>query len=181
MIFVMHVAFSLLFVAVVAVAASTELAGGPLGSSVGFNVMGLGQAVSILSGPMPYTVVVGDTLFDIALRFNVSLACLKSINPQINDPDLIFPGQIITIPSAEAEIPYKVVNGDYFEAIAIRFGVTLEDLEKANPQVTNPYLINPGDILYVPNVCGSNTHSSAVFPCGDAFYHLDMVSYIFQF
>jgi tyrosinase len=39
----------------------------------------------------------GDTLTGIANRFGVSLAALEAANPQIADPDRIFPGQIITI------------------------------------------------------------------------------------
>ncbi|WP_088554756.1 PGRP and LysM peptidoglycan-binding domain-containing protein [Calderihabitans maritimus] len=47
---------------------------------------------------MQYVVQPGDTLSSIARRFNISLALLIAANPQISDPDLIFPGQIINIP-----------------------------------------------------------------------------------
>ncbi len=49
-----------------------------------------------------YTVREGDTLFFIARRFNVSLDQLIAANPQIKNPDLIFPGQQICVP---AEVP----------------------------------------------------------------------------
>jgi LysM repeat protein len=162
-------------------ASTAQLVGGPLGVSnakAGFNVMGLGQTVSVLSDPSAYTIVAGDTLYNIASSFNVSLACLESSNPQITDPDLIFPGQNIIIPSSEEIISYKVMEGDYLAAIAAQFGVTLGDLEQANPQIADPNLIYPGDIMNVPNVCSSNVKSNALFPCGDAFYHLDMVSIV---
>lgn len=45
-----------------------------------------------------YTVQKGDTLFNIARRFNISLEQLLRSNPQIKDPDVIFPGQQICIP-----------------------------------------------------------------------------------
>jgi len=40
----------------------------------------------------------GDTLSDIAQRFGVGLQALIAANPQISNPDRIFPGQVINIP-----------------------------------------------------------------------------------
>ena len=48
-----------------------------------------------------YTVVPGDSLFTIANRFGVSLQALMAANPQITNPNLIFPGQVICIPGAQ--------------------------------------------------------------------------------
>src|SRR5690554_1930005 len=79
-----------------------------------------------------YTVMAGDTLFFIAQRFGVSLSALIAANPQIADPDLIFPGQVICIPMEATPVPpcpgptYTVVQGDTLFTIAQRFGVTLE-------------------------------------------------------
>ena len=46
-----------------------------------------------------YTVQSGDTLFNIAVRFNVPLNSLIAANPQIANPNLIFPGQQICVPA----------------------------------------------------------------------------------
>jgi spore coat assembly protein SafA len=46
-----------------------------------------------------YTVQTGDTLFNIARRFNIDLESLIAANQQIENPDLIFPGQRICIPT----------------------------------------------------------------------------------
>ncbi|MCR3921493.1 MAG: DUF3794 domain-containing protein [Firmicutes bacterium] len=58
--------------------------------------------VSCDVGPTPsvtiYVVQPGDTLFKIAQRFNVSLQAIEKANPQITDPNVIFPGQQIFIP-----------------------------------------------------------------------------------
>ena len=53
-------------------------------------------------GPQPktYTVKSGDVLSRIARAHNVSLAHLVQANPQIKDPDRIYPDQILTIPAA---------------------------------------------------------------------------------
>jgi len=50
------------------------------------------------SGTSGYTVQSGDCLWTIAQAHGVSLSALESANPQIANPDLIYPGQHITIP-----------------------------------------------------------------------------------
>ena len=50
------------------------------------------------SGPSTHTVQPGDTLSEIAERHGVALAELIAANPQISNPDLIFPGQEIHLP-----------------------------------------------------------------------------------
>ncbi|BCV21414.1 SafA/ExsA family spore coat assembly protein [Moorella sp. Hama-1] len=103
-----------------------------------------------------YTVKSGDTMYFIAQRFGVHLNDLIAANPQIPDPNLIYPGQVICIPVKPSPGPcpggflYAVQSGDTMYFIAQRFGVSLEALIAANPQVTNPNLIYPGQVLCVP-------------------------------
>jgi uncharacterized protein (TIGR02594 family) len=52
-----------------------------------------------------YTVRTGDTLSRIAQRYGVSLQQLLQSNPQIEDPDLIYPGQKINVPSSHPPAP----------------------------------------------------------------------------
>ncbi|KAF1085308.1 Spore coat assembly protein ExsA [Sporotomaculum syntrophicum] len=47
---------------------------------------------------MTYRVQAGDTLFTIAKKFSVTLDNLIAANPQVNNPELIQPGQLIYIP-----------------------------------------------------------------------------------
>ena len=54
----------------------------------------------MLTRRFSYIVEDGDTLFSIALKFNVPLDFLKEIN-NIENPDLIYPEQIIEIPVTE--------------------------------------------------------------------------------
>lgn len=44
----------------------------------------------------------GDTLSGIAQEFGISLSDLEAANPQITNPDLIVPGQVINIPGPES-------------------------------------------------------------------------------
>ncbi len=46
-----------------------------------------------------YTVQPGDTMFSIAQRFGVSLQALINANPQVTDPNVIFPGQQLCVPT----------------------------------------------------------------------------------
>ncbi|MDN5364373.1 MAG: hypothetical protein PWQ91_1435, partial [Eubacteriales bacterium] len=47
---------------------------------------------------------------------------------------------------------YTVQPGDTMFLIAQRFGVSLDDLIAANPHISDPNLIFPGDVLCVPGV-----------------------------
>ncbi len=50
------------------------------------------------SAPLRYIVRQGDTLWHIASSHQVELAALVAANPQIKNPNLIFPGQEVYIP-----------------------------------------------------------------------------------
>jgi spore coat assembly protein SafA len=101
-----------------------------------------------------YVVRPGDTMFLIARRFNVNLQLLIRANPQVPNPALIFPGQILCIPVNVPACPngfiYTVRPGDTMFLIAMRFNISLSSLIAANPQIMNPALIFPGQNLCVP-------------------------------
>ncbi len=50
-----------------------------------------------------YTVAKGDSLWKIAVRHEIGLSEIKAANPSIKNYDLIYPGQIINIPTVDAE------------------------------------------------------------------------------
>ncbi len=51
-----------------------------------------------------HTVVSGDTMWKIAVKYEVGVSEIKNINPHIVNPDLIYPGQIINIPTADSKV-----------------------------------------------------------------------------
>ncbi len=115
---------------------------------------------------MAYTVRSGDSMSAIAARHNVALNALIKANPQVKNPNLIYPGQSLNIPgrkddfvpapstpsgtSANGATSYTVRSGDTMSGIAARHGVTLAALVAANRHITNANLIYPGQKLTIP-------------------------------
>ena len=72
----------------------TEIAAG--GKEEGGSAGGASQPAPSYSGT--YVVRKGDTLWGIAGRYGVALADLIAANPQIKNPNLIYPGETVVIP-----------------------------------------------------------------------------------
>ena len=71
-------------------------------------VLSIAMLVAILavnvSAATSYTVVSGDSLWKIAVRYQVGLSEIKQANPQIKNPDLIYPGQVINVPTTDSGV-----------------------------------------------------------------------------
>ena len=50
---------------------------------------------------------------------------------------------------------HKVVKGDTMWKIAVKYEVGLSEIISANPQITNPALIYPGQVLNIPTISSS--------------------------
>ena len=72
----------------------TEIAAG--GTEEGGSAGGASQPAASYSGT--YVVRKGDTLWGIAGRYGVALTDLIAANPQIKNPNLIYPGETVVIP-----------------------------------------------------------------------------------
>lgn len=57
-----------------------------------------------VSAATTHTVVSGDTLWKLAVKYEVGVSELKSANPQIKNFDLIYPGDKITIPTLDSKV-----------------------------------------------------------------------------
>ena len=51
-----------------------------------------------------HTVVSGDSMWKIAVRYEVGLREIKDSNSHIKNPDLIYPGQIINVPRTDDSV-----------------------------------------------------------------------------
>lgn len=177
---------------------------------------------------MTYIVQTGDTLYQIAHKFNTSVNAIISVNPQISNPNKILPGQTLIIPDCTETCPllrqgdrgpavsrlqtllrialfnpgpingvfdprtlaallafqkshqelnltgvadqetwialgaqctsrkkvtnYTVRLGDSLFIISTRFNVTIQNILKINPEITNPNAILAGQVIKIPPV-----------------------------
>lgn len=96
-----------------------------------------------------YTVRRGDTLWGISRKFGTSINSIVTLNG-IENPNLIYAGEVFKIPSARSEqaVIYTVKRGDTLWGISRKFGTTVENLVKLN-SVKNPNLIYVGEKLII--------------------------------
>ena len=101
-----------------------------------------------------HTVAYGDTLGTIAWQYGTSVSRITDANG-ISNPNRIFPGQILVIPSGDPSAPYsgeprthKVQAGESLALIAARYGVTVDQIKEANG-ITNGNLIFIGSTLNI--------------------------------
>ena len=57
-----------------------------------------------VSAATTHTVIKGDSMWKIAVKYQVGLSEIKAANPQITNPDLIYPNQILNIPTTDASV-----------------------------------------------------------------------------
>ncbi len=56
------------------------------------------------SAATTHTVVPGDSMWKIAVKYQVGLSEIKAANPGISNPNLIYPGQVLTIPTTDSSV-----------------------------------------------------------------------------
>ena len=92
-----------------------------------------------------HRVVEGDTLFNIAKRYNVSVADLIIANNIKGNT--IQKGQVLRLAQAKPakthidKVSYTIRKGDTFKSISARFNINIDDIRRLNPDLNT---INPG-------------------------------------
>lgn len=96
-----------------------------------------------------HIVQAGETLQTIAARYGTTWQAIAAANA-LSNPNQIFVGQRLVIPSAPAQPRYYTVQrGDTLFSIATRYGVTIQALSVAN-SLANPNQIFVGQRLVIP-------------------------------
>lgn len=105
-------------------------------------------------GTFAYTVKPGDTIYNLAVKYNTTVEDIIRVNPGIN-PDNLRVGQRICIPRTVTPPPecdglyYVVRPGDTFYSIAMMYNISVEALIKANPGV-DPNNLRVGQLICIP-------------------------------
>lgn len=135
-----------------------------------------GPVFAKTDGTVDYPVKGGETLTSIAKRFGLTVEKILMANPDLKDQNLIYTGQVIVLPTGRSEggvlkdqrifvwqrekdgarverdeHMYLVKNGDSFIGIARSYGISLEKLLAANPQVDDVGKLYRGELLHIPD------------------------------
>ena len=60
--------------------------------------------VPVGASDLSHTVVRGDTMWKLAVKYEVGTSEIIQANPQVSNPDLIYPGQVLTIPQISSAV-----------------------------------------------------------------------------
>ena len=113
-----------------------------------------------------YVVKKGDTLYDIAFKYGVSVKEIKEANNLNSDTLQI--GQLLDIPQkSSGEINYIVQKGDNLYTIANKYDVSVGDIKKLNNLQTDTIQI--GQVLKIP---GSTNYNTYIVKKGDTLWDI---------
>ena len=110
-----------------------------------------------------YIVQRGDSLFQIAMRNDTTVAALRAVNESIQGTDVILPGDELFIPDCDVtptptvtrtalpagELTHTVKAGESLFIIARQYDVTIDDIVEAN-NLENPDRLFIGQVLIIP-------------------------------
>ncbi|MBC7254598.1 MAG: LysM peptidoglycan-binding domain-containing protein [Chloroflexi bacterium] len=102
------------------------------------------KTVSHIVGP-------GETLYQIARLYGTSVEEILAWNPTLRDPNYLVRGTTLLVPIGPGgrARTHTVRYGENLSSIAALYGVTVEDLMRANG-LTNRHLIYAGQQLIIP-------------------------------
>lgn len=117
------------------------------------NILSIGQVLKIPTKNIQvgdtelYQVQLGDTLYKIANKYNISVNELKILNGL--DSDILSVGQLLEVPSGLSLVnSYIVSSGDTLYSIAKNFDVSVNKLKEYNNLESN--LLSVGQKLLIP-------------------------------
>ncbi|MBX3053115.1 MAG: LysM peptidoglycan-binding domain-containing protein [Caldilineaceae bacterium] len=124
--------------------------------------------------PFTYTVGEGDTLFSIALKFDISPNEIVAANTLV-DPNSVFVGQELLIPGYQrtpatsgggtstaapgAPAIHIVQPGEFLSVIAEKYGISVDELVAVN-RITDPNLVTPGTELVIPGLTAAELEAA---------------------
>src|SRR5690606_25359486 len=106
-------------------------------------------------------------------KYGVELSKIIAMNPQITDPNALSVGMKVKIPTPPkpvdtplGEIVHKhvVVQGDTLWKLSKKWGIPLQSLVKANPQLKNPSVLLTGEVVNIPKPAADGAQSVPTEP-----------------
>ena len=94
-----------------------------------------------------YVIKPGDTLYNIAKRYNTNVDEIKRIN-NLNT-NMLKIGETILIPGTSNYQTYVIRTNDTLEGIALRYNTSVENIMKANNLLTDDVTV--GQIILIPS------------------------------
>ncbi|OZV67490.1 hypothetical protein CA834_11100 [Winogradskyella aurantia] len=122
-------------------------------------------SVNSQTGTIKHRILKGETVYRISLKYNVSIADIYELNPE--SKYIIKAGEILLIPqkkSSEKTVvkkspdDYVVTRGETKFGISKAYGISISELERANPFIKKG--LQAGHILQIPIKTVSNNKSS---------------------
>ena len=127
------------------------------------------------------TIVYGDTLSELAIKYNTTVSRLVELN-NIKNPNLIYAGNTLIVPVSSSSgssgnsdstntcsTTYTVQRGDTLSQIALNFGTTVTEIATLN-NIRNVNLIYTGQTLYIPTESCDMAHTLYVVKPGDTLW-----------
>ncbi|MFZ1683575.1 MAG: LysM peptidoglycan-binding domain-containing protein [Candidatus Zixiibacteriota bacterium] len=109
------------------------------------------SAAKSAGAPKVYVVKSGDTIWDIAKKFNTSASAIRDQNG-LSKSARIFIGQQLAVAPGESDatqvVIYKIRNGDTLSRIAQKYNTTIAKIVAANA-LNNPQALKPGDRIKI--------------------------------
>lgn len=75
--------------------------------------------------------------------------------PYVMFATAVLTGSLLTAPAKAASLSHTVASGDTMWKLAVQYQVGTSEIIQANPQVSNPNLIYPGQVLQIPQLDSS--------------------------
>lgn len=140
-----------------------------------FGVPLLLAAIVTASAPgwTTYRIQPGDTLYEIAQRYDTTVARLVRVNGLPGNGNLIYAGALLKVPSSGANsesgsssgpVRHRVVIGDTLSGIAHKYGVPAHRIARRN-NLPSSLIVRLGETLVIP---GRQRHSGGSTASGDA-------------
>lgn len=137
------------------------------------NLLNIGQTLKIPTEEKPvtgdytvYTISKGDSLYSIAKKYNTTVDALVKYN-NLSSTNLKV-GEQLLIPISESKLnTYTVKSGDSLYSIAKKYGITVDELKKANGLTSNNLSLNQK--LVIPETKGEIGY---VVKVGDSLYSI---------